>query len=94
MAGNLVQSIDNDGSHTSMSWGPVTFWVATKTSLPVAVTASANGRRVVIFQFTGLGQRGRAVPEGDAILTSSLAISRVPKAPPERAVPEGSEFLR
>jgi hypothetical protein len=51
VGGNLVQSIDNNGSHTSMSWGPVTFWVATKTSLPVAVTASADGRRVVIFKY-------------------------------------------
>ncbi|HXR21677.1 MAG TPA: hypothetical protein VN786_03890, partial [Acidimicrobiales bacterium] len=43
VAGNLVQSIVKNGSNTSMSWGQVTFWAATKTSLPVEVTASADG---------------------------------------------------
>lgn len=52
VAGNLVQSIVESGNHTTMSWGPVTFWAATKTSLPVAVTASADGHRAVIFQYT------------------------------------------
>jgi len=64
VAGNLVQSIDNDGSHTSMSWGPVTFWVATKTSLPVAVTASADGRRVVIFQYEDWDSAAVRFPKG------------------------------
>jgi len=52
VAGNLVQSIVENGSHTTMSWGQVTFWAATKTSLPVAVTASAGGHRAVIFQYS------------------------------------------
>jgi hypothetical protein len=64
VAGNLVQSIDNDGSHTSMSWGPVTFWVATKTSLPVAVTASADRRRVVIFQYADWDSPAVRFPTG------------------------------
>ncbi len=52
VAGNLVQSIVESGSHTTMSWGQVTFWAATNTSLPVAVTASADGHRVVIFEYS------------------------------------------
>ena len=51
VAGNLVQSIVENGSHTSMSWGQVTFWAATKTSLPVAVTASADGHTAVILRY-------------------------------------------
>ena len=64
VAGNLVQAIDSNGSHTSFSWGPVTFWVATKTSLPVAVTASANGRRIVIFQYSDWDNPAVQFPPG------------------------------
>jgi hypothetical protein len=45
------QSIVENGSSTSMSWGQVTFWAAAKTSLPVAVTASADGHTAVIFRY-------------------------------------------
>jgi hypothetical protein len=64
VAGNLVQSIDNDGSRSSMSWGPVTFWVGVKTSLPVAVTASADGRRVVIFKYADWDSHAVRFPTG------------------------------
>jgi hypothetical protein len=64
VAGNLVQSIDNDGSRTSMSWGPVTFWAARKTSLPVAVTASAEGRTIVIFQYADWDSPAVRFPTG------------------------------
>jgi hypothetical protein len=64
VAGNLVQSIDNDGSRSSVSWGPVTFWVAAKTSLPVAVTASADGRRVVIFKYADWDSPAVRFPTG------------------------------
>jgi hypothetical protein len=52
VAGNLVQSIVESGSRTTMSWGQVTFWAATKTFLPVAVTASAGGHRAVILEYS------------------------------------------
>jgi len=64
VAGNLVQSINNDGSHTSITWGPETFWVAIKTSLPVAITASADGRRVVIFQYADWDSPAVRFPTG------------------------------
>jgi hypothetical protein len=64
VAGNLVQSIVESGSHTSMSWGQVTFWAATRTFLPVAVTASADGQTAVIFRYLDWDSRTVSFPPG------------------------------
>lgn len=64
VAGNLVQSIVENGSHTTMGWGEVTFWAATKTSLPVAVTASADGHRAVIFRYLDWDSPAVSFPPG------------------------------
>ncbi len=64
VAGNLVQSIVENGSNTSMSWGQVTFWAATKTSLPVAVTASADGHTAVIFRYLDWDSPAVTFPPG------------------------------
>ncbi|MGA3220733.1 MAG: hypothetical protein ABSE77_16925 [Acidimicrobiales bacterium] len=64
VAGNLVQSIVESGDHTTMSWGQVTFWAATKTSLPLAITASADGHKAVIFQYSDWDSPAVAFPPG------------------------------
>lgn len=64
VAGNLVQSIVESGGNTSMSWGQVTFWAATKTSLPVAVTASADGHTAVIFRYLDWDSPAVSFPAG------------------------------
>ena len=46
-----------------MSWGQVTFWAATKTYLPVAVTASAEGHTAVIFRYSDWDSPAVAFPQ-------------------------------